>query len=198
MKDILLSVLRDKSTGTADFRRASDQLAHLVSAETLAKLSTSSYQIETPVGTASGISRPSDVMFVPIVRAALAILPAFIDMVPEAPVAFLGIERDESTALPNIYYQKFPQTLPDKAVIIDPMLATGGSALMAVDILTDQGLALENIYFTGVVAAQFGLDVLAEKIPQANITVAVIDPDLNDRKYIVPGLGDYGDRYYGT
>ena len=198
MKDILLSVLRDKNTGTADFRRASDQLAHLVSAETLAKLGTSIDGIETPIGTASGYSRPGDVMLVPIVRAALSILPAFLAMVPAAPVAFLGIERDESTALPNIYYRKFPQTLPRNAVIIDPMLATGGSAMMAVDILAAQGLEFENIYFTGVVAAKHGLDALAGKIPHSNITVVAVDPDLNDKKYIVPGLGDYGDRYYGT
>ncbi|MDA0768768.1 MAG: uracil phosphoribosyltransferase [Chloroflexi bacterium] len=198
MKEVLLSVLRNKNTGTADFRRASDQLAHLVSAETLAKLKTSVYGIETPVGTANGASGPDDVMFVPIVRAALSILPAFLDMVPAAPVAFLGIERDETTALPNIYYRKFPPTLPNRAVIIDPMLATGGSAMMAVDILVGQGLKLENIYFTGVVAAQFGLAALSEKMPQSNITVAAIDPDLNEQKYIVPGLGDYGDRYYGT
>lgn len=198
MKEILLSVLRDKNTGIADFRRASDQLAHLVSADTLAKLGTSVDGIETPVGTAGGFSLPGDVMFVPIVRAALAMLPAFINMVPAAPVAFLGIERNEETASPNIYYRKFPPHLPGKAVIIDPMLATGGTAVMAVDILTGQGLEIENIYFAGVVASQEGLDLLAGKIPRSNITVAAIDPDLNDQRYIVPGLGDYGDRYYGT
>ena len=198
MKEILISVLRDKNTGTADFRRASDQLAHLVSAETLAKLGTPVDGIETPIGAASGFSRPDDVMFVPIVRAALAILPAFIELLPAAPVAFLGIERDESTALPSIYYRKFPQALPRKAVIIDPMLATGGSALMAVDILAGQGVELENIYFAGVVAARYGIHVLARKIPRSNITLMAVDPDLNDKKYIVPGLGDYGDRYYGT
>ena len=198
MNEVLLSILRDKNTGTAEFRRASDQLANLISADMMAKLTTPMKGIETPVGTANGAALPDDVMFVPIVRAALAILPAFIEMVPAAPVAFLGIERDESTTLPNIYYQKFPPALPAKAVIIDPMLATGGSATMAVDILVDLGLDIHGIYFAGVVAAQYGLDVLAEKIPLANITVAAIDPELNDKKYIVPGLGDYGDRYYGT
>jgi uracil phosphoribosyltransferase len=198
MKDVLLSLLRDKSTGTADYRRASDQLANLVSAEALAKLTMPVQDIETPVGTADGSASPDDVMFVPIVRAALAILPAFIEMLPAAPVAFLGIERDESTALPNIYYQRFPPAPPVKAIIIDPMLATGGSATMAVDILVGLGLDVESIYFAGVIAAQYGLNVLAEKIPLSNITVVVIDPELNDKKYIVPGLGDYGDRYYGT
>ena len=198
MNEALLSILRDKGTGTAEFRRASDQLANLVSAEMLAKLTTPLQGIETPVGSADGAASPDDVMFVPIVRAALAILPAFIEMVPAAPVAFLGIERGESTALPNIYYQKFPPVLPAIAVIIDPMLATGGSATMAVDVLVGRGLDVENIYFAGVIAAQYGMDVLAEKIPRSNITVAAIDPDLNDKKYIVPGLGDYGDRYYGT
>lgn len=198
MNEVLLSILRDKNTDIGEFRRVSDQLANLVSAETLAKLTTPVQGIETPVGTANGSASPDDVMFVPIVRAALAILPAFIEMVPAAPVAFLGIERDESTALPNIYYQKFPPVMPAKAVIIDPMLATGGTATMAVDILVDLGLDIDNIYFAGVIAAQHGLDVLAEKIPFSNITVAAIDPELNDKKYIVPGLGDYGDRYYGT
>ena len=91
-----------------------------------------------------------------------------------------------------------PRVLPGKAVILDPMLATGGSACLAVELLVDEGYAPESIYFTGVVAAREGFERLAEVIPRPNITVVAIDPELNDKKYIVPGLGDYGDRYYGT
>lgn len=198
MKDFLLSVLRDKHTVTAEFRKASDQLAHLLCAETCSKLSDGKISVETPLGIASGVPVPQDLMVVPVMRAALAILPAFIDMLPNIPVGMVGIERDENTALARCYYTKFPATMPGRAVILDPMLATGGSACLVAGLLADMGYRPESIYFTGVVAAQEGFDRLAEVIPSSNITIAAIDPELNGSKFIVPGLGDYGDRYYGT
>ena len=198
MKEFLLSVLRDKNTTTAKFRSASDQIAHVLCAETLSKLTDGEIGIETPVGKAIGMPMPKDLMVVPIMRAALPLLPAFTQVLPDIPVGFTGIERDETTASPRAYYKKFPQYLPNRAVILDPMLATGGSACLAVDFLLDAGYSPEAIYFTGVLAAREGLERLALVIPQSNITVVAVDPELDSRKYIVPGLGDYGDRYYGT
>ena len=198
MKEILLSVLRDKNTSTAQFRQASDQIAHVLCAETLSKLSDGEMAIQTPLGRANGVPMPGSMMVVPIMRAALPLLPAFTQMLPDMPVGFTGIERDEETALPRVFYKKFPKNLPDRAVILDPMLATGGSACLAVEFLFDAGYEPEAIYFTGVLAARDGYDRLAGAIPRSNITVVAIDPELNDKKYIVPGLGDYGDRYYGT
>ena len=198
MKDILISVLRDRNTSTAEFRKASDHLAHLLCADTLAKLAVGDLPIQTPVGVARGTPMPQDLLLVPIMRAALALLPAFSQVLPNSPVAMIGIERDEATAAPIAYYQKFPEVLPAQAVIIDPMLATGGSACLAAQLVLEQGYRPESIYYAGVIAAREGLERLSQVIPTANIMVAVVDPGLNDQKFIVPGLGDYGDRYYGT
>ncbi len=198
MKEILLSVLRDKNTSTAEFRKASDQLAHLLCAETLSKLAYGKVGIQTPLGKAIGVSMPKGMMVVPIMRAALALLPAFTQVLPEIPVGITGIERDEETASPHAYYKKFPKILPSRAVILDPMLATGGSACLAVEFLLNAGYRPEAIYFTGVLAAREGFERLARVIPQSNITIVAVDPELDNKKYIVPGLGDYGDRYYGT
>jgi uracil phosphoribosyltransferase len=198
MSDILLSVLRDQNTSTAEFRRASDQLSNLLAVETLSKMTDGDLEIKTPVGVAQGVPMPREVMLVPIIRAALAILPAFCQLLPQSPVAMIGIERDEATALPSLYYHRFPKYLPVMAVILDPMLATGGSACLAAQLLIDEGCRPENIYFSGVIAVREGMDRLSRLIPEENITVVAVDPHLNDQKFIVPGLGDYGDRYYGT
>ena len=193
-----LSILRDERSPTADFRRASDRLARLLCAETLAKLGGDAIALRTPLGSAPGIAMPRDVLLAPILRAAIAILPAFTDMLPDAPVAIVGVERDEATALPSVYYKKIPPELPARAVVLDPMLATGGSACAVVDLLTQAGCAPENIYFSGVIGCPEGIDRLASVIPRANITLAAVDPTLDARKFIVPGLGDYGDRYFGA
>jgi len=199
MKELYLTILRSKNTETSEFRRASDQLARLLCAETLAELADGrEIEIETPVGATKGIAMPESVMVVPILRAGLALIPAFIETIRNLPVGIMGLERDEETARARVYYQKFPQELPRHAVILDPMLATGGSASMAVEFLREKGYTPERIFFTGVVAAREGFERLAAMIPEKNIVVAAIDPELNSRKYIVPGLGDYGDRYFGT
>jgi uracil phosphoribosyltransferase len=198
MKETCLSVLRDRHTNVAEFRRNSDQLARSLAAETLVKLPTGRRETETPLGHATGKAPPDDVMVVVILRAALALLGPFTEAIPGLPVGFIGIERDELTARPSSYYQKFPRFLPGRAILLDPMLATGGSAGLAVAALRQLGYSPESIYFTGVIAAQEGFRSLSQLIPPAHITVAAIDPALDHRKYIVPGLGDYGDRYFGT
>ncbi len=198
MKDALLTLLRDSQSSTAQFRRASDQLAVLVCAEALAKLPHTPVTVTTPLAPAEGLRPAGSVMFVPIIRAGLAMLPAFLSAVPDAPVALVGMQRDEVTAQPGLYYQKFPADLPDSAIILDPMLATGGSSLLVADLLQGIGYAPRDIYHAGVLAAGEGLQRLSAAIPGANITVAAVDPGLDGRKFISPGLGDYGDRYFGT
>ena len=193
-----LHTLRDKETGTADFRWASDNLARLLCADVLSRLPHREEQIETPVAPANGPVLDSDVMAIPIYRAGLSLVHAFIDVIPRAVIGSVLIQRNEETAEPVLIYKKLPPKLPRTAVILDPMLATAGSAVMTVDILLDSGYEVENIYFMGVVAAQEGYDRLARKIGEEHIAVAAIDPELNSKKYIVPGLGDYGDRYFGT
>lgn len=183
MKGHLLSTLRDRSTDTADFRRTSDELARLLCEETLARLRE------------DGTDGP---MLVPVLRAGLALLPAFAGALPDAPVAFVGIARDERTAQPDLYYTRFPEAMPPRALIIDPMLATAGTACLVAELLIGEGYSPDAIHFVGVLAAREGVDRLAGVIPRANISVVAVDPELDARKFIVPGIGDYGDRYFGT
>lgn len=183
----LLSILRDRNALTADFRAASDELARLLCAETLERL-----------GAGLDADNDSGLMLVPVLRAGLALLPAFITALPAAPVAFIGIARDEETAQPDLYYTRFPQTLPPSALIIDPMLATAGSACLVAELLMRRGYSAGDIHFVGVLAAREGMERLAGVISRANIRVIAVDPELDARKFIVPGIGDYGDRYFGT
>ena len=191
MTDDLLAILRDRHTATADFRKASDALAKLLCADALAALCADD-------NAASDNTASSDAMLVPVLRAGLALLPAFTTALPSAPVAFIGIARDEQTAQPDLYYTRFPSDMPPKALIIDPMLATAGTACLVAELLMREGYPPHAIHFVGVLASREGMERLAGIIPRANITVAAVDPHLDARKFIVPGLGDYGDRYFGT
>jgi len=131
-------------------------------------------------------------------RAGLALVPAFTELMPAAPVGMVGMQRDEDTAEASLYYEKLPGVPTEQALILDPMLATGGSACVVASLLTDLGYESSNIYFVGVLAAPEGIDRLSRVIPRTNIDVAAVDQGLDENYFIVPGLGDYGDRYYGT
>ena len=186
----LLARLRDRDVGTAEFRAASDGLARLLRAEAVGRLG------EGAEGDGG------DTLLAPVMRAGLALLPAFMEALPSARVGMVGVERDERTATPRVYYEKLPiggsDALPAKAVILDPMLATGGSACYVAGLLMGKGMRADDVHFVGVVAAQEGLERLASVLPRGNITLAAVDPGLDARKFIVPGIGDYGDRYFGT
>ena len=184
MKENLISTLRDRSVATADFRRASDELARLLCAYSLERL--------------RGSGGDDELMLVPVLRAGLALLPSFASAIPSAPVAFIGIARDERTAQPDLYYTRFPAAMPQKALIIDPMLATAGTACLVAELLMQKGYSPGEIHFAGVLAAREGVERLAEAIPRENISVFAVDPELDAHKFIVPGIGDYGDRYFGT
>ena len=187
----LLARLRDRETGTAEFRAASDGLARLLRAEAVGR-----------IGEGAEGEGGRDVLLAPVLRAGLALLPAFMEALPGARVGIVGVERDERTATPRLYYEKLPAGLADappaKAVILDPMLATAGSACYAAELLIGKGMRAEDVHFVGVLAAQEGLERLARVVPRANITLAAVDPGLDAHKFIAPGIGDYGDRYFGT
>ena len=188
----MLSAMRDRSASTAKFRRASDALAPMLCEATIEAMGEAMGEVAGDSGAAD------DVTLVPLLRAALALLPAFTTALPAAPVGFLGVARDEETAAPSLYYENLPEEPTRRALILDPMLGTAGSSRLAVERLIVAGFAPENIYFTGVLAAPVGVERLSAVIPRWNITLAAIDDGLDTQNFIVPGLGDYGDRYFGT
>ncbi len=137
------------------------------------------------------------VVLIAILRSSIAMLPAFLAYFPDAPVGFIGLKRDEKTAVAKKYYENLPQIDKNSIIIIpDPMLATGGSLNRAVKMLLKKGILAENIFFTGFVGAVTGLDRISKIIPRENMTLLAIDPKLDKKKFIVPGLGDFGDRYF--
>jgi len=153
--------------------------------------------IETPLGVMKGKLIRDNIIFVPVLRAGLSMLFPARDFLPWAPVGFIGLERDEQTAIAHEYYQKFPFDLRDKHIIVlDPMLATGGSLVDTISALRKKGA--ESITAVCIVAAPEGINHLTEIFPDVDIFVAAIDSHLNPDKYIFPGLGDYGDRYFNT
>jgi uracil phosphoribosyltransferase len=195
--DHALAALRSVDTGTESFRRSARAVAQILALRVLQDLPTREVPITTPLQPTTGRVLDRTVVFVPVLRAGLALLDAMSDFVPGSKVGFVGLERDETTAIARSYYQKLPQQLAGSEVIIlDPMLATGGSALATIELLTGQQAA--RIRLACVVAAPEGIEAVLERHPDVRITAATIDSHLNERKYIVPGLGDFGDRYFGT
>jgi uracil phosphoribosyltransferase len=153
--------------------------------------------VMTPLEETDGAVIGRSVIFVPVLRAGLAMLDAMSDFVPGSKVGFVGLERDEETAIAHSYYQKLPSQLAEaETIILDPMLATGGSALATIDLLKRNQAT--SIRLACVVAAPEGIELLDQRHPDVPIYTAVVDRALNERKFILPGLGDFGDRYFGT
>lgn len=193
----VLARLRDRTTQSDEFRRLAHRVSLLLVAEATRDLPLLDATVETPLETARVRRIAARVVAVPVLRAGLGMLDAFLELVPQAQVGYFGLERNEETAVARRYYEKVPRQLADAVVfLLDPMLATGGSAAMAVDGL--QGLGARQVRLLSIVAAPEGVAHLAELIPDALIYTAALDRELNDRKYILPGLGDFGDRLYGT
>lgn len=189
--------LRDKDTASSEFRRCLNALAGMLMFEATRSLATRSIEIETPLCRTSGSQLRQTVGLVPILRAGLCMMHAASALLPEAPVWHLGLYRDEATASPVHYYSKLPADRPvDVAFVLDPMLATGGSALAALEALNDWGV--RQVHIVSIIAAVPGVERVQSAFPDAAIHTAALDPTLNDRKFIVPGLGDAGDRAFGT
>ena len=192
-----MSVLRDKTTGTAQFRRALEQIAILLLTEASKRWPTLTIEIETPLGPMTGATLARPVVFVPILRAGLGLLEGMLRIIPEAGVGHIGLYRDEVTLRPVNYYCRLPASLAQSHVLLlDPMLATGRSATEGATLLKAQGAT--SIQFICVVACEVGIEQLRGTHPDIPIYSAAIDPELNEFGYIVPGLGDAGDRYFGT
>ena len=192
-----LAQLRDRQTPADVFRRVATRISVLLAAEALRDVPTATSTVVTPLGPAEARRVASDVVVVPVLRAGLGMLDAVLDLVPTARVGYIGLQRDERTAIASNYYSKLPQGLTDSYVLmIDPMLATGGSASAALDLLRQTGASRVRILC--IVAAPEGVAVVERNHPDVAIYTPVVDSHLNAQRYIVPGLGDFGDRLYGT
>lgn len=192
-----LTNLRDEKTGHKDFRENLDEVASLMAYEVCRDLPTKEVQIKTPMAECTSQIIDGEVILVPILRAGMGLVNGIMDLIPTAKVGFIGLYRDENTLEPVEYFAKFPQELTEGVVLVlDPMLATGGSAIAAVDKIKERGA--KNIKMVCLVGAPEGVKAFTEAHPDVDLYLAALDDHLNDIGYIVPGLGDAGDRIYGT
>lgn len=197
MKEALLTVLRDKTTPPSAFRKTAEQLAAILAVEMARCLPSEICNVETPLAQYTGKRLTSEIALVPILRSGLALLPTFLHFFPNAKVGFVGVRRDERTAESHLYYDNLPNLdKQDQVLILDPMLATGGTATLTIRLLQHQKVPLENIYLLGIICSTPGRMAVQEAFPEVHIRYMTEDPILNDAKYIVPGLGDFGDRYF--
>ncbi len=193
-----ITVMRKTDTGTYEFRKLTEEIAMLMAYEALRDLPTVNIKIETPVEPCeSPVIDGKKPAVVPILRAGLGMVSGILSLVPSAKVGHIGLFRDETTHLPHEYYCKLPQSLEErKILVLDPMLATGGSAVAAVDLIKKHNG--KDISFMSIIAAPQGLQTLSQAHPDIKIFVGNVDRELNENAYICPGLGDAGDRIFGT
>lgn len=197
--DHKLSILRDKNTGVKEFREAVGEIAALMCYEATRDLPTKEVEIETPITTAKfRVLAGKKVAIVPILRAGLGMVDSMISLMPSAKVGHIGMFRDPESHEPVKYYCKMPPDISERQVfIVDPMLATGGTVVAAVDVLKKE-YGCKSITLMHIIAAPEGLKAVTEAHPDVDIFVAAVDERLNEHAYIVPGLGDCGDRIFGT
>ena len=192
-----LTLMRDERTGHKDFRENLDEIASLMAYEVCRDLPLKDIHITTPMGPCDTKELAGEVILVPILRAGMGLVNGIMDLIPTAKVGFIGLYRDEETLEPVEYFAKFPKELTEGVVLVlDPMLATGGSAIAAVDMIKKRGA--KNIKMVCLVGAPEGVKAFSEAHPDVDLYLAAQDERLNDIGYIVPGLGDAGDRIYGT
>lgn len=193
-----ISILRDKNTGTNEFRTLSDEIGVLLGFEALKDLALEYREVETPICKMSApFIAGKKLAIVPILRAGLGMVNGILTLVPSAKIGHVGLYRDHDTKEPHEYYCKLPENIDERlVVVVDPMLATGGSASAAVDFIKKKGG--KNIKFLCIIAAPEGVERLHNDHPDIEIYVGMLDEKLNEDCYIVPGLGDAGDRIFGT
>lgn len=192
-----LALIRDVDTGHKMFRELATEITMFVCYEALKNIRIKAVDVETPLATAKCHVIDEDIVVIPILRAGVGMLDGILSLIPSARVGFVGLERDEETAEPSTYYEKMPHQIKNGiSIIVDPMLATGGSTVAAIDMLKKQGA--KRVVVVCIVTCAEGLQAVEAAHPDVQIYAASIDPELNEKKYIVPGLGDAGDRLYGT
>ncbi len=193
-----LAILRDKNTGTKEFRALINEIAGLMCYEATRNLPTVEVEVETPIMTAKcRMLAGKKLAIVPILRAGLGMVDAMVDLIPSAKIGHIGLYRDPETHLPVEYYCKLPEDIESRQVyVVDPMLATGGSAVAAIDFLKARGC--KNIIMMNIIGCPEGIQAVQKAHPDVDIFLAACDERLNEHKYIIPGLGDAGDRIFGT
>lgn len=192
-----LTQMRKKETNTKDFRQNLDEIGGLMAYEITRDLPVKKVTIETPVATCETEELKDDIVLVPILRAGLGMVNGICQLIPTVKIAHVGLYRDEETLQPHTYFEKYPAHMEDAVVmVVDPMLATGGSAIAALDMVKKQGA--KNIRLVCLVGAPEGVKAVEEAHPDVDIYLASLDEKLNEKGYIIPGLGDAGDRIFGT
>ena len=191
-----LAGLRDTATGHEEFRILARKLIALLLYEATADLPVRHATVQTPLKSAPATYVDGEVVAIPVLRAGLGLLGPVLELLPRVSVGYIGLERDEETAVARIYYQKLPKLSGKVPLLLDPMLSTGGSAAQALDLIKAAGG--RNPRMICVVAAPEGVKVIEDRHPEVHIYTAALDEGLNDKAFIVPGLGDFGDRLFGT
>ncbi|HHT55237.1 MAG TPA: uracil phosphoribosyltransferase [Acholeplasma sp.] len=195
--DHKLTIIRNKETKTKEFRETVSEIAALLTYEITRNLSLKEKEIETPVSKTLGFELKDEVVIVPILRAGLGMVDGIHNLIPSAKIGHIGLYRDEETLEAKEYYAKFPLEIENSIVLlIDPMLATGNSTIKAIEILKEK--KAKEIIFVGLVGSPEGVEKLQKAYPETKIYLAALDEKLNENGYIVPGLGDAGDRLFGT
>jgi uracil phosphoribosyltransferase len=194
--DHVVTHLRDRTTKPITFRTLAYQISLLLAVEATRDLATRDVTVHTPLETHQGCILAESMIVVPVLRAGLAMVSPFMELFPDVSVGYLGLERDEATAVARRYYAKLPPIKNRRAFVLDPMLATGGSAVQAIEVLRTHGA--RDVSLVCVVCAPEGVRAVEETHPGTQVFAAVLDRELSAQKYILPGLGDFGDRLYGT
>lgn len=192
----VMTHLRDKTTRPATFRTLAYQIGQLLAIEATRDLATKEKVVETPLEPYAGRVLAKPLVVVPILRAGLGMMQPWLDLFPDVSVGYVGLERDHETAVARSYYCKLPPLTGTRVLVVDPMLATGGSAAQALTVVKAAGA--QELAFVCIVSSPEGVEMVQAEHPEVPIYTAAHDRELNDRKYILPGLGDFGDRLYGT
>ena len=193
-----LTILRNKKTSNSLFRQTMNEISYLIAAEVLQQLKYRKISIQSPVMKTTGLNLAEPVIIIPILRAGLGLVEGFVKFLPEVEKGHIGLYRDEQTYQPVEYLCKLPKTKNKKIIVLDPMLATGNSSSAAIELIKGKGVKTKDIFLVSLLAAPEGVKNLNKKQKGLHIFTCSLDKGLNKKKFIVPGLGDAGDRYMGT
>jgi len=194
-----LSILRNKATSRGAFRVAAEQLTTLLAVRALEHVQMKKVPIETTLAKTTGLTFDQRIILVPILRSGMTMVEPFLRILSDALVGVVGLRRDEKTAVAHWYYENMPPLLlTDQIIVVDPMIATGGTGKQTLELLQEKGADMTRLIYVSMVGAPEGIKTITEAFTTITLVLAAEDSHLNEKKYIVPGLGDYGDRYFGT